>query len=150
MIRRSMKRALAAALFALAAPVILIGCPKKEEPKPEVEPTPPATNTAPVEVMPAIEDAGEPDVNEAAPPKKHTGPSMNTNQYRAKQCCSALRKQAKALGNSPEGAQLMTLATQCDAFAMQMGPTSTGQAPELMPLRLLLKGQKVPAVCSGL
>jgi hypothetical protein len=83
---------------------------------------------------------------------KHTGgsPGLTSNQARAKQCCNALRTQAKALGSSPEANILMGFAVQCDAVAMQIGPTTGGQAPEFAALRTLLQGHSMPGVCSGL
>ena len=45
---------------------------------------------------------------------------------------------------------LTSFAAQCDLVAMQMGPTSGGQAPEFAGIRALLKGHNIPGVCSGL
>jgi hypothetical protein len=62
-----------------------------------------------------------------------------------------MRAQAKAMGTSPEAAQLQAIAAQCDAFAMQVGPSKGAQAPELEPLRQILKGKPtLPPLCSGL
>ena len=45
---------------------------------------------------------------------------------------------------------LTGFAAQCDLVAMQIGPTTGGQAPEFAAIRQLLKGHNIPAVCSGL
>jgi hypothetical protein len=95
-------------------------------------------------------DAGSA-IDAAPAPVKHGGAAgLTTNQARAKQCCNALRAQAKSLGASPEANILTGFATQCDAVAMQMGPMAGGQAPEFAALRSLLQGHNMPGVCSGL
>ncbi|MDB4995155.1 MAG: hypothetical protein JWM74_2587, partial [Myxococcaceae bacterium] len=59
--------------------------------------------------------------------------------------------QAKAMGPSPESAQIEGFAGMCDGLAMQVGPSSGGQAPELEPLRVVLRGKPtIPALCKGL
>jgi len=109
------------------------------------------TAPAPVELAPVIEDAGTDASDaaaEAAAPKKGSG--LTANQSRIKQCCGALRNQAKSLGNSPEANQMKQIAGMCDTIALQAGPTKGGQAPELGPLRAMLMTAKVPSVCSGM
>ena len=75
---------------------------------------------------------------------------MSANQSRVHQCCNALKTQAKALGSGPESQQLIQVAVFCDMMAAQVAGTPQGQAPELAPLRTMLKTIKLPAVCSGL
>lgn len=143
-----------ALLFLVAGstlPLVLLGCPKSKE-SPDTGPAPIPTPTVTETVLaPLVEDAGSDDASDADAAKpKYTGPGLNMNQIRAKQCCSALRGQAKALGASPEAAQLTQMAVMCDTLALQIGPTSKGQAPELAPLRTMLQGKTIPPVCQGL
>jgi hypothetical protein len=132
--------------------MLVVAC--KKPPPAVVDAGPPPVvevDAAPVNLAPLDEDAGvdAADANDGAAPKK-TGSGLNTNQSRAKQCCSAIRAQAKQLGASPEANMLLGIATTCDQLAVQVGPTSGGQAPELAPLRQMLKGKTMPAVCQGL
>jgi hypothetical protein len=133
-------------------PLLLLGCPKKETPVVVVDsgPPPAVIDAALTELKPLDElDAGADADADAG--KKATGTGLTTSQLRAKQCCNALRTQAKALGNSPESAQLLGLAATCDTIAMNLGPTKGGSAPELEPLRQIFKGKTtLPPLCSGL
>src|SRR5262245_37247495 len=98
--RLSARRILLAFSIAAAAP-LLVACPKKEVPAaPEAAPPPAPVEAAVVDLTPIVEDAG-PDVYEASAPK-YTGPAVNPMVARIKQCCAAIRAQAKALGSSPE------------------------------------------------
>ena len=138
-------------LFALAvfgAMPLLAGCPKKEQPAvvDAAPPPPPVEDAAPLVLVPVEEDAGA-DAGADAGPKKYTGPAVNANVARLKQCCAALGSQAKALGASPEAGMLQQAAAQCSAMAGQAG--ASGNAPELGVLRTLLAGRTVPAVCAG-
>jgi hypothetical protein len=96
-----------------------------------------------------VDDAGD-DADaadsEASAPRKWTGTGFNTNQTKIRACCNAMRAQAKAMGSSPEGFQLNTLATQCDLFVSQVGPEGT--APELTQLRQLLRSVNLPSLCA--
>lgn len=145
------RRRLLALACASAFPFVVVAC-KKDPPPPVVDAAPALVETvaAPVELAPLIEDAG-PDVDASdAAVKKPTGSGMNVNQSRAKQCCNALRAQAKQLGASPEAAQIQAFAATCDGLAAQLGPNAGPQAPELAPLRAMLQGKTLPAVCQGL
>lgn len=151
---RSPFRHLVALSFILGAPALILGCPKKKEAVVEVDAAPPpapATTTPPPDLVPLdVPDAGE-DAGVDAGPAKKPGTGMTTSQTRVKQCCNAMRAQAKSMGSSPEAAQLQAIAMQCDAFAMQVGPSKGAQAPELEPLRQILKGKPtLPPLCSGL
>ncbi len=145
-------RLLLTAASLLAAPLFLLGCPKKQVPV-EVDAgvaPPPEVDSGPTQLAPLEEDAGV-DAGVDAGPKKPTGPGLTQSQLHVKQCCSALHGQAKAMGTSPEAAQLEGFAKMCDGMAMQVGPHSGGSAPELEPLRQILKGKPtIPAVCQGL
>ena len=151
MTHRSSFRTFSAFLCLFGVPTMILGCPKKPVEvvdagavvAVEVDAAP--TLLAPLDEVDAGLDSG-PD----AAAKKHTGTGLNTNQTRAKQCCTALRTQAKALGNSPEAQQLLGVAAMCDSVAVQVGPTAGGNAPELAPLRAMLAGKTVPALCQGL
>jgi hypothetical protein len=136
-------------LFALAifaAMPLLVACPKKPDPVPDAAPPPPPVEEASTTVLVPIEEDAAVD---AAPDvaKKATGPGVNTNVARLKQCCNALAAEAKRLGNAPEAATLATAAQQCSQLATQAGPTGT--APELGVLRGLLAGRTIPAPCAG-
>lgn len=145
-------RTVLAALIA-TTPVLLLGCPKKENPVVVIDsgPPPAVIDSAVTELKPLDElDAGD-DADAADAARRPTGPGLTTSQLRAKQCCNALRSNAKALGTSPEAAQLLQLATMCDTIAMNLGPNKGGNAPELEPIRQLLKGKAtLPPLCSGL
>jgi acetyl-CoA acetyltransferase len=139
--------------FALACGVSVLVAACKQPPAAvafDAGPAPVPTDAAPTVLVPLDEDAGS--VPDAAPPPVHRGggSGLTTNQSRAKQCCAALRTQAKTLGASPEANILAGFAAQCDVVAMQIGPTSGGQAPEFAALRQLLKGHNIPGVCGGL
>jgi hypothetical protein len=140
-----------AALVATLIVPTLGGCSKKEAPAvPDVGPPPAPEPTAPqiTELAPLEDEGGAPsDAATEAGKKKWTGGGggSNANQLKIKQCCNAIREQAKTLGASPEAFQLNALGAQCDAFAAQMG--ASGAAPELNQLREILKTAKVPLAC---
>jgi hypothetical protein len=115
----------------------------KPKPVPIVDAAPPAPAPTPVAIAPLEEDAGsDVDANEAAP---KPGVFVDPKVARIKQCCGALRGQAKALGPSPESGLFTGAAAQCDAIAAQAG--AKGTAPELAFLRTL---RTIPPVCQGL
>jgi hypothetical protein len=136
-------------VFALAifsAMPLLVACPKKPDPVPDAAPPPPPVEEASTTVLVPIEEDAAVDV---APDvvKKATGPAVNTNVARLKQCCNALAAEAKRLGNAPEAATLASAAQQCSVLATQAGPSGT--APELGVLRGILAGRTIPAPCAG-
>jgi hypothetical protein len=140
------------ALLAVCASICVVGCPTKPAPAEVVEASPAATAVpGPPDVteLAPLADQGFPDAGGAqpqGPAKKWTGaPPSNANQLKIKQCCNALRTQAKQLGSSPEGNQLVGIAGYCDAMAAQVGPQGT--APEFNQLRQMLQSVKLPAVC---
>lgn len=144
--RSPARRAAVLVTFALAFPVFVLGCPKKQPPVVDAgEPPPPPAASSVTELAPLIEDAGEDvaDVVEAG--KKWTGPGVNANQAKIMACCGAMRAEARKLGASPEAFQLTAAAQQCDVFARQVGPA--GNAPELNQLRQVLRSVKLPAAC---
>ncbi len=138
-----------ALVLALATcPMLVMGCTKKEQPASiqEAEAPPPADTPDVTELAPLTEDAGEA-ADAADAGKKWVGPAYNPNQLKIKQCCNAMRANAKAMGtNSPEAYQINALAAQCDSFATQVGPQ--GNAPELNQLRQMLKSIKLPSACA--
>jgi len=149
--RRTVHSALTMLACTSVIPLLVAACKKPEPAIVDAGPPPPvATDAAPAILAPLDEDAGDAADAADAAPVKHAGSGLNTNQARAKQCCAAIRAQAKQLGASPEANMLMGIATTCDTLAVQVGPTSGGQAPELAPLRQMLKGKTMPAVCQGL
>jgi hypothetical protein len=125
----------------------LAACPKKDPPAiVDPPPPPPEPEAGPVDLAPIEEDAGE-DVDAAeAGPKKYTG-TYNPNVARLKQCCGALRAEAKRMGASPEAGMFLQAAASCDGLAAQAG--AKGTAPELGVVRNLLAGRTVPPVCRG-
>ena len=136
-------------IFALALPAVWAGCSKKPEPvveQPKPEPPAPAPTPEVTELAPLVDDAG---VDAAAPVAKKPagggGGGANANQLKVKQCCNAMRAQAKQLGSSPEANQINAFALQCDIIAGQVGPQ--GNAPEFNQLRAVLKSIKLPAAC---
>jgi hypothetical protein len=129
-------------------PAFVLGCPKKPEPVVEdAAPAPPPPSAPTVtELAPIVDDGGDDGEAEAAAPKKSTGGSgYNANQTKIKECCNAMRAQAKQMGSSPEAFQVSAFAAQCDVFATQVGPMGT--APELAQLRQMLKSIKLPTAC---
>lgn len=143
-------RKLLAISLTFGMPLLVLGCPKKPVPVdidsgPAPVPTPTQTTTlTPLDDTP---DADVPDVYDAGV-KKPTGPGQTASQLHVKQCCTALHTQAKAMNNDPT---LTSVAGLCDGLAPQVGPSSGGQAPELAPLRAILKGKPtIPAICQGL
>jgi hypothetical protein len=127
--------------------VLTLGCPKKQPPVPVEDAAPaPASTPTVTELAPLTEDAGVEDAAPEAAPKRYVGPPTNPNQMRIAACCSAMRAQGKALGQSPEAFQINAIAAQCDVFAKQVGPAGT--APEFAQLRGMLKSIKLPAACN--
>lgn len=128
---------------------LLAACPKKETPTVDAAPPPPPpVEDVQTNLIPMEEDAGEvADADADAPVKKATGPAVNTNVARLKQCCSALAAEAKRMGSSPEAGMFTAAAAQCSTMATQIGPS--GNAPELGALRALLTGRNIPAICAG-
>ena len=130
-------------------PAFVLGCPKK--PEPAVEDAAPPVSAPPsaptvTELVPITDDGGNDAEAEAAAPKKWTGGTpYNANQTKIKECCNAMRAQAKQMGSSPEAFQVNAFAAQCDVFATQVGPQGT--APELAQLRQLLRSIKLPTAC---
>lgn len=137
----------ALALVVASAVPFLTGCPKKETPTVDAAPPPAPPEEVQTTLLPMEEVAVELDAGEDATVKKAAGPAVNSNVARFKQCCSALAAEAKRMGSSPEAGMFSSAATQCSAMATQVGPS--GDAPELGPIRALLAGRKVPAVCAG-
>ncbi len=125
-------------------PMLLVACKQPALAIVDAGPPPVATDAAPAILAPLDEDAGVDAGVDAAPPHHATGPGLNTNQARAKQCCNALAKQA---GTDPSLGALVGI---CNSVAMQMGSSAGGQAPEFAAVRNALKGHNIPAVCSGL
>jgi hypothetical protein len=145
MTRSPLRRAISFAAFALFIPAALIGCPKKAAPVEDAGAAPPPASTPEVtELAPLVEEAG-PDADAEAGPRKWGGGGFNSNQLKVKECCNAMRAQAKQMGQSPEAFQITTLAAQCDAVAVQIGPA--GNAPEFAQLRAILKSIKLPSAC---
>jgi hypothetical protein len=126
----------------------LIGCPKKEPVVQDAEPAPPPSSAPTVTELAPLTDDGGPDAADAAPEagkKLGGGPIYNPNQVKIKECCNAMRAQAKQMSGSPEAFQINALAAQCDMFVTQVGPG--GNAPELNQLRQILKSVKLPSAC---
>jgi hypothetical protein len=133
-------------LAVFSAVPLLVACPKKDPPPIDAAPPPAPVEDVQTILVPMEEDAGADADAEAAAPK-YTGPAVNTNVARLKQCCNQLAAEAKKMGSSPEAGMFSAAAAQCSAMAAQVGPTGT--APELGALRTLLTGRTIPAVCAG-
>lgn len=125
------------------------GCQKKQAALQDAAPpsAPPANTPEVTELRPLTEDAGDDGgAVDAAIAKKPSGAgAFNANQQKIRQCCNAMRTQAKQLGPSPEANQLIGFATYCDTLAVQVGPQGT--APEFNQLRQLLKSVTLPSGC---
>jgi hypothetical protein len=134
--------------FAIGIPTVLLGCPKKPAPVEDAGAPPPANTPDVTELTTLTDDGGEDADTGFDAGKKYTGPPVNPNQMKIKQCCNAMRAQAKTLGSSPEAFQLTAAAAQCDVLAQQVGPA--GNAPEFNQLRQMLKSIKLPAGCAGI
>ncbi len=133
-------------LFSLGFLALLsIAACDRHKPVPVVDAAPPppppsdtVTNIAPVTDDDAGQDAGQ---DAGHKPGGFVDPKV----AHIKQCCNALRAQAKALGPSPEAGLFIGAASQCDGVAAQAG--AKGTAPELAFLRTL---RTVPPLCQGL
>ncbi|HEY8076715.1 MAG TPA: hypothetical protein VIF62_21465 [Labilithrix sp.] len=128
----------------VAVLVLATAC-NNHKPVPIVDAAPPAvTPDTPTNLAPLTDDdAGEDAGNDAGP--KKPGVFVDPKVARIKQCCGALRTQAKALGASPEAGLILGAAAQCDGIAAQAG--AKGTAPELGFLRTI---RTVPPICQGL
>jgi hypothetical protein len=138
MTRSPIRRAVFFFVFALSIPVVTTGCPKKPVPVEDAE-APPASSPSVTQLAPLTDDGGE-DAAVEAEAGRHWGPPVNPNQQRIKQCCNALR--------NTHDPMLAAVAAQCDMIAAQVGPS--GSDPAFAQLRGILKGQKLPAACSGM
>lgn len=147
MTRSTVGRGLFIVTFTLFLPATLVGCPKKAPPVVDAEaPPPPASTPSVTELAPLADDGGpDADAAETGPKKAGGGGGLNSNQLKIKECCNAMRTQAKAMGNSPEAFQITSMAGMCDNFVAQVGPQ--GNAPEFAQLRAMLKSIKLPAAC---
>jgi hypothetical protein len=135
------------ALVIFSAVPLLVACPEKKTPPPFDAGAPPVVEDVQTVLTPLEEDAGADADADADAGKKFTGPAVNTNVARLKQCCNALSGEAKRMGSSPEAGMFTAAAQQCSAMAAQAGPTGT--APEMGMLRGLLAGRTIPAACAG-
>jgi hypothetical protein len=147
--RSPFRRALCLLAVTVATPLFTLGCPKKAPPV-EVDSgldQPTVIDAGVTQLEPLDDDSGP----EAAPPAPTGhgggGGSGSTNQYRIKQCCAAMRKQASGLGVSPEANLLIGFAAQCDLIAAQ---AVGGTAPEFGVFRQMIAGRTLPAACAGL
>ncbi len=146
--RSPVRRTLTFLAFMTFVPVLVMGCPKKEPMVEDAGPPPPPSSAPTVTELAPLSDDGGPDADaapEAGKKPSGGGGGYNANQLKIKACCNAMRAQAKAMGNSPEGFQINAIAAQCDMFATQVGPA--GNAPELAQLRQILKSLTLPSAC---
>jgi hypothetical protein len=126
--------------------VLLAAC-NKHNPVPIVDAAPPPAPTpapTPENLTPLTDDDAGVDAGVDAGHKPGGG-FVDPKVARIKQCCGALKGQAKALGASPEAGLLIGAAAQCDAVAAQAG--AKGTAPELAFLRTI---KTIPPICQGL
>ena len=141
----TLRRRLAWLGAAMSISLLAAGCPNRAPPAPVEEAAAPAPTPSVLDLAPLTDtgDAGDAAVEASA--KKWTGPAANPNQAKISACCTAMRAQAKQLGQSPEAFQINALSAQCDLFAKQVGPAGT--APELAQLRQILKSVNLPSAC---
>ncbi len=127
--------------------LVVVGACKKDPPPAPIELPPPAVVDAGVPAMTIIDDAGDAAPEAEAPKPRGNGAPWNANAAHVRQCCNAIRHQAKNLGVSPEATIMMGIAIQCDMVAAQVGG---GAAPEFAQVRQMLKGRTLPAACAGM
>jgi len=143
------KTAVASFALLLAVAAAGVACSKKAPPPADdaaLPAIPPPSAPTVTELAPLVDDGGDDAAPEAAAPKKWAGGApYNANQAKIKECCNAMRAQAKQMGSSPEAFQLDAFATQCETFVSQVGPQGT--APEFAQIRQLLKSIKLPSAC---
>jgi hypothetical protein len=146
--RITLRRALFTLAFTGALPMMLLGCPKKPPPPPpDVPDTAPAeVDSGPTVITPLDEEDASDAAEAEAPKKRYGGAPTNGNAVAIKQCCAAMRAQAKSLGTSPEANQILSVAQMCDTFAIA---ATSGNAPEFAMVRNALKGHQLPAACMG-
>jgi hypothetical protein len=107
-------------------------CKKPPPPTPDAEAPAAAPDTGVAALTTLDEDAGD-DADAADAGKKWTGPGMNPNEARVRQCCAVLRARVKQLGAIPEAAHFQVLVQQCDAIAAAVH--ANPNAPELNAIR---------------
>jgi hypothetical protein len=73
-------------------------------------------------------------------------PATAAAQAQLKNCCAAIRKQAKQ--NAAQAAQLNQAAAVCDGLVAAMAGAPS--MPQLDPVKALLQGTTLPPVCQGL
>jgi len=138
-------------LLSSALPCVLLGCPKKDPPVADAGPAPTPTPTpSETALAPLVEDSGPEDTGVDSGHKVATGPGLNANQLRVKQCCNAIRAQGKSLGTAPEAANFTNAAAMCDQLVPALGPGTGGNVPELAPVKTMLAGKTLPPLCQGL
>src|SRR5437868_11132442 len=91
-------RSAAVFVFALVAGVpLLAGCPDKKT-TPVVDAAPPPPEDVQTTLVPMDTEDASADADADAKPK-YTGPGVNTNVARLKQCCNQLAAEAKRMGS---------------------------------------------------
>ena len=100
--RTQMSLSLVALVCGGTASIAFLACNKPQTAAVfDAGPPPVATDAAPTVLVPLDEDAGS-TVDAAVAVVKHVGgPALSSNQSRAKQCCNALRTQAKRSERRP-------------------------------------------------
>ena len=132
-------------------PITILGCPKKDPPVADAGPAPTPTPTpSETALAPLIEDSGPDDTGVDTGVKPAQGGGLTANQLRVKQCCNAIRAQGKSLGTAPEAANFTNAAVMCDQLVGVVGPSASGQVPELAPVKTMLQGKTLPPLCQGL
>ncbi len=140
-----------APVLALALGLAIAACKKDPPPVPDAGP-PPAPSPAPTasaltDLQPMEpEDAGVDSGVDAG--KKPTGPAVNPNVAKLKQCCAAIGAEAKRNAATVEGGMMAAAAVQCNILASQAG--ASGNSPEITAVKNAMKGRALPAVCAGL
>ncbi len=143
-------RAIGFVLISSAFPLLVLGCPKDKpvaDAAPAPTPTPTPTETA---LAPLVEDSGPEDTGVDTGKKPTGGGGLSANQLRVKQCCTAIRAQGKSMGTAPEAANFTNAAAMCDQLVSAVGPSTSGQVPELAPVKAMLAGKTLPPLCQGL
>jgi hypothetical protein len=122
------------------------GCKKKEDDVPPAPSAPPAPAPTPTPVVIAPEeDAGIPEILDAAPDvKKVVGKAPSADVMGLKACCTALQQNAQSLDPSTKGYALAA-ANACQQFVAALQAGSTTKAGALGSLSAMTKN--LPPAC---
>jgi len=148
----------------------LAGCPQHGSSAASADAAPAATTSASAVTLAPLMETVTPSETASVPPlvtatvatpttthvqptavttKTTTKPATPSAQAQLRQCCSAIRKQARE--QPSQAAQLNQGAMMCDGLVAALaGAGESATMPELGPLKAMLQGLSLPPVCQGL